>query len=310
MKEKILVCFTGGTIQSHIKDGSIQVTEEPNYLLLDMYKGCNARRDIDFDIISPTNILSEFATIEDWMEIAESIKKKDVSQYKGIIMTYGTDTLGYFANVISYLLNDIDIPVMIVADNFILSDKRSTGLANFVTAVDFVVSKSYKGVFVPFTNSTGELYIHRGTRIKQLSQLSDSAFSIRHDHFAQVINGEIVERREHIPHITKDKADYKLSNEILYLKPVIGKRYGTIDLNGYRAVYFESFHTNAVPREATEVALQCKEKGILFFIGAMRTDAREFYEGTADAVKAGAIFIKDMSHEAIYGKLMVALRDV
>lgn len=97
MKDKILLVLAGGTIGGVINDNSISVSKESNYLILDLYNQNKAyMKDVEFDTIAPVSILSENATVEDWTIIADSIKSKDLSGYKGIVITYGTDTLRVF----------------------------------------------------------------------------------------------------------------------------------------------------------------------------------------------------------------------
>lgn len=306
IKEKILMVFTGGTIQSDIKNNSIDVSDNNKYLLLDMYNKQENKKEIEFDIISPISILSENATVEDWTAIVNSIKEKELLKYKGIIITYGTDTLGYFANALSYLLYDIEIPVMIVSDNFVLTDKRSNGLDNFSTAVNFIIQKNYNGVFVSFKNYNGQIYIHKGTRVKQIAQLATSVYSIYDDYFAQVIDGEIIEKKkDNIEYVQEGKYKFNIGKDVLYIKPVVGMKYNFM-LDGYRAVFHESFHTNAIPKDAINLVKECNERGILFFIGTMFDEGRTLYKETSEAVKEGAIIIQNMSLEAIISKLMIA----
>ena len=141
MRKKILVIFTGGTIGSTIDKNVINVSDDAKHLLIQMYKELPEVQQVDFDIISPINILSENVTIEDWIKIVDSIKEQNLSEYSGIVITYGTDTLGYFANILKYMLHKMEIPVMIVSSNKVLTHPGANGLDNFKMAVDFILSE-------------------------------------------------------------------------------------------------------------------------------------------------------------------------
>lgn len=309
MNEKILLVFTGGTIGGEIKDNEIVIDENKRYLLLDMYDKLGDKEEIDFDIITPVSILSENALVEDWNKIAEEIKEKDISKYKGIIITYGTDTMGYFANALSYLLHKLEIPIVIVGSNFILTDKRANGLENFKTAVNFIVNKDYRGVFVVYKNDNQKMYIHQGIRIKQIGQLSGSAYSIQDDYFAQVIDGDIIVKDNHNNNqIINNNYNFKISNDIIYIKPIPGMKYD-FNVDDYKVVLHEVFHAGTIPEHAMKLVKQCKEQNILFFIGPVFSEYKTLYCTTAEAVKEGAIIVSDISQEALLIKLMIACRN-
>lgn len=308
IKNKILVVFTGGTIGSKIEDNVIKVSDNisEKYMLLEEYYKLNNNENVEFDVIEPINILSENANTEHWIQISECINNRDLSDYKGIIITYGTDTLGYFANILSYLLYKVEIPVMIVSSTFILSDSRSNGMENFKVAIKFILEDGSKGVFVPFKNFNNDIYIHIGTRVKQISQLSSSIFSVHDEYFAKVVDNVIVRNINFNNNIVcKNEYNFSISNSILYIKPIVGMNY-SLDIKDYKIVFHEMFHSGTIPSEAINLIKKCNDANILFYMGSLFEEYKSLYDNTNDAIKEGAIAISNMSQEAVISKLMVA----
>lgn len=95
----------------------------------------------------------------------------------------------YSAAALSYALGNSCKPVMLVSSNFVLTDESANGLPNFAAAVDFIENKYGNGVFVPYKNSDGKLYIHRASRLLQHSELSDDIFSIKNKYYGSY-NGD------------------------------------------------------------------------------------------------------------------------
>ena len=275
-----------------------------------MYNQLQDKEEIEFDVINPISILSENATAEEWNKIAEGIYKRNLSEYKGIIIAYGTDTMGYFANALSYLLYKIEIPAVIVSSNFVLTDKKTNGLENFKVAVNFIIQKFHRGVFVAYKNYNGRMFIHQGTRIKQIGQLSGSIYSIQDEYFAEAIDGNIVIKENNKNNeIINNDYDFKVSDDVLYIKPIPGIKYD-YNIDNYKVIFHEMFHAGTIPESAIDLVKECKEKRILFFIGALFDEYETLYSPTMEAVKEGAIIISNMSQEALLAKLMVACRNI
>ena len=281
-----------------------------NYLLLDMYSKLPNSKDVLFDIISPVNMLSENATIEDWNKIVHSIKSKDISEYKGIIITHGTDTISYFANALTYMLNNVELPILIVSSNFEITNEKSNGLDNFKTAVDFILNEGTRGVFVAYKNSDGIVYIHNGESVKQITELTDNVYSINNEYFAKIENEKIVKNIEIRKHkVVSQNIEFKPKLDgILYIKPIPSQNYD-FNLDNYKIVYHEMFHSGTIPKQAISFIKKCKEKDILFFMDTKKKAIEGLYAPTEEAVKNGAIILFDMTQEASIVKLMMANRN-
>jgi len=140
---KIKIIFTGGTISSRLNENVISVETEnfSKMQLIENFNKASNFADIEFISSQPLNVLSENMSINNLNTLINEIKNTNFSEIDGIIITHGTDTLGYTANILAILLAGIKIPVVLVSSNYILSDEKSNGNDNFFNAVDFIKKK-------------------------------------------------------------------------------------------------------------------------------------------------------------------------
>ena len=114
MKNRICVIFTGGTIGSYSNGGIVDLKPETSSLLIEKYRE-RFGNAIHFDELRPLNILSENMQPSDLEVMADCIRGVDKDAYDGIILTHGTDTLCFTANLFSQLFCDIKIPLVFVS---------------------------------------------------------------------------------------------------------------------------------------------------------------------------------------------------
>jgi len=177
MKNKICVIFTGGTIGSYSNGGVVDLKSETSSLLIEKYRE-RFGSAVGFDELRPLNILSENMQPADLKTMADCIRSVDKSEYDGIILTHGTDTLCFTANLFSQIFCDISIPLVLVSALYPLDDDRSRGVENFAGAVTFIESVDYGGVFVSFENHSENCKIHLASRLISASQINGEYESI------------------------------------------------------------------------------------------------------------------------------------
>ncbi len=92
MKNRICVIFTGGTIGSCSKGGTVGLKNEHKSALIEKYTA-RYGQSVQFDELRPLNILSENVQPSDLEKMADCVRGVDTDKYDGIILTHGTDTL-------------------------------------------------------------------------------------------------------------------------------------------------------------------------------------------------------------------------
>ena len=143
-KKKILLLTTGGTIASlEGADGlephrSDVMERELNQL----------RTYYDITVLDVMCLDSSNIRPQEWKLIAEHIFAQR-ENYDGIVVSHGTDTMAYSASAVTFMLPDIDVPVVFTGSQLPLADILSDGPDNLRTA--FAMAASGKpGVYLAF----------------------------------------------------------------------------------------------------------------------------------------------------------------
>ena len=299
---KILLIMTGGTIGSAFDGGSIDVRPDGRSAVVDRYTAEHS--DVLFDTVNPLNILSERVSADDFNILAKALYDIDDSNYDGVIVTAGSDTLAYLSAFVGLVLGGCALPVMIVAANKILTAPDSNGYENFCCAVE-LIKKGLRGVFVPYRNSDGVTYVHSATDLRQ-ADLSEDFLSL-HGAYGVYENGRFTSKRPYIgqrlPAVFGKENLPHISDNVLLLTPYPMQDYTRINTDGVRAVLHTLYHSATLdsPRAVGFV----RELDVPFFIASVRAGQKP-YATTKEIIEAGAVPLYDIAPECAYMKLLLA----
>lgn len=328
---KILTVFTGGTIGSKSSGGILRAAESAKYELIDIYRR-RCGEGVRFDVTQPLNTLSENISPDSWQAIYNELAARNLSAYSGIIITHGSDTLGYTAALFSFLLCKLPIPVVFVAADRALGDPLSNGGDNFVNAVKFIQSSPKKapkrGVFAVFRRADDRHIVYSGARLMQCDQF-DRFASFGGVDCGEMIDGEFVPSAHGESGAVNEKSrpeggasriedsgftlcPLRLPREVMLLSPYPGIHYGRIDLDPPPAavlhlLYHSSTACTAGDGSLITFAERCRGAGIPLFL----LDCRHFSDGkvyeTADQLMScGAVPLSGLSPVAAFSKLFAA----
>ena len=108
---------------------------------------------------------------EEWQRIAEKVAELIAEGWaEGVILTHGTDTMAYTASALSFMLENVTLPVVLTGSQLPLADPLSDGLENIRTALAMAAS-GHAGVFVAFNRQ-----ILLGTRAVKVRTTNFQAF--------------------------------------------------------------------------------------------------------------------------------------
>jgi glutamyl-tRNA(Gln) amidotransferase subunit D len=113
---RIALISTGGTIASKIdyRTGGVKSALSA----VELYE--SVPELADYAIIEPEVLLNEYSenlNTKHWGLIAKRILEKlRANDYRGIIISHGTDTMHYTASALSFALQDVPVPVVLVGD--------------------------------------------------------------------------------------------------------------------------------------------------------------------------------------------------
>lgn len=275
---KILVIFTGGTIGSTIRSGYIGPDSNTNYSLLQKF----ADKNVDFFTLSPYTVLSENLSAKELNALQKEIASSLSTDYDGIIVTHGTDTLQYSACAIENAFCDINIPIIFVSSDYPLEDTRTNGFCNFDCAVKFIENKVARGVFVSYKNENENFVsIHIPSRLLSHTEGCADLLSIDGKPFA-AFDGKAFE----ISDIPKKEAfssgivEYVDYPEILVIDSHPADSF-SYPLENVKAVIIKPYHSATLDTANKKLADFCKsasEKSIPVYVCGMKNG--ENYEST------------------------------
>ncbi|QSX04739.1 asparaginase [Sedimentibacter sp. zth1] len=239
--KKILLIATGGTIASKNCGGGLApaiTSEELISYIPEIKEICKV------DTIQVLNIDSTNLQPEYWLIIVNAIKE-NYAKYDGFVISHGTDTMAYTSSALSYLIQDLDKPIIITGSQKPITAEGTDAKKNLVDSFRFVVESDCRGIYVVFD---GKAII--GTRARKTRSKSYSAFeSINYPYAAYINNNEIVRftKNEEIDKEVKFFNDIYPS--IFLLKLVPGMDPDVLDYIGekYEGVVIESYGVGGIP---------------------------------------------------------------
>ena len=149
---KILLLSTGGTIASKVDYRTGAVTPALTASdLNDAVPEIASIANIDAEVLFSE--YSENLQPEHWVETAKKIQSVANSDYKGVIVAHGTDTMHYSSAFLSFALSGLKIPVVFVGSQRSSDRPSSDAALNLIAATRFIIKTDAKGVYVVMHNN-------------------------------------------------------------------------------------------------------------------------------------------------------------
>jgi glutamyl-tRNA(Gln) amidotransferase subunit D len=313
---KILLLSTGGTIASKIDYRTGAVTpvltaEELNSSVPELAKIANIDAQVLFSEYSE-NIMPEH-----WLQIAEKINEYSKSDYTGIIIAHGTDTMHYTSSFLSFALAGFPIPIVLVGSQR-SSDRASSDAAlNLISATKFITESKTKGVYIVMHQDENDETIacHLGTRVRKNHTSKRGAFQTIGDVPAFIIAENQIQKN-----ITEDFFKVNEFQPKIYLdtKVALVKYHPGYDPRlldkiiemGFRGIIFEGTGLGHVGKTMYESVKKANEKGIFLGMTSQCIDGRirmTVYESGRDLLDLGIVPLENMIPEVALVKAMWAL---
>jgi len=310
----ILLLFTGGTIGSTTINGTVNTDKQQSYKLINLFEQSQTDSDIHFKAIQPVQLLSENLIPAIWETLIKAIEVENISDYDGIIITHGTDTLAFSAAALALYFNSITLPVLLVSSNYPLDNSQANGLTHFKCAVEFIKQRKQGGVFVPYQNPNSETLIHLGSRLASSLQLSGDFISVQSKAYLQFKNNSFKQLNTitTIPCI-KTKLNPVFSKSVLLIKPYPGLDYSLFQLDKVDVILHDLYHSGTACSTSqwgenyclNQFIKKCQQNDIPFYM-APAISSTDAYDSTRSLIEQGAYMIWNMSLETAYVKLLLA----
>ena len=305
-KKRILLLTTGGTIASLAGSDGL----EPHRSDV-MERELNQLRTY-YDITVEDVMCLDSSNIRpaEWQTLAKSIFEKRTG-FDGIVVSHGTDTMAYSASAISFMLPNIDLPVVFTGSQLPLADMLSDGPENLRTAFAMAAS-GRPGVFLAFDRK-----VMLGSRAVKVRAAGFSAFeSVNARYVGVVSNRGLVLDERVLPKATGEaKLAQDLDESVFLLKLTPGLKPAIFDIlsdMGYKGIVIEAFGLGGVNvlNQGLDGIARAVERGISVVVTTQclydSSDLRVYQVGNK-LLELGVIQGRDMTSEAAMTKLMWAL---
>lgn len=312
---KLLLVSTGGTIASRIDYRTGGVTPaltaaELNATIPELGKIANIDTEVLFSEYSE-NLLPEH-----WKKIAERINSCIKSEYMGIIVAHGTDTMQYTAAALSFALAGIPIPVALVGSQRSSDRPSSDAALNLIYAAKFLVECNTSGIYVVMHNSTNddEVACHWGTRVRKNHTSKRNAFQTVGGSPAFIVKNDSIEKNQQFNSVKKEytpKINFDTRVALVKYYPGLDpKIMDYIISSGYKAIIFEGTGLGHIGKIMYEHLGKAKKKGLFMGMTSQCIDGMvrmTVYESGRDLLNFGIVPLSNMIPETALVKAMWAL---
>jgi len=319
---KVAIISLGGTIASRVdyKTGGVY----PQFTSEDLITSIPEIMQLaNIDCISLMNKWSENVAKDDWVVLAKKIESLGKDKYDGFIVTIGTDTLHYCSSALSFLLEEINVPVIFVGAQRSSDRPSSDSAYNLLGALTFIKDSKKAGCFVAMHHTSDDkvIAIHLGTKVRKLHTSRRDAFhSINVSPVALVhldLGNHKINKNEIVYsdnyNTLKNKSDKKikiaskLSNEVALLKFYPSLDVETLDyiLKKNKIVIFEGSGFGHLSDDLIEV-IKKNKKTICFMTSQCiygRVNLNVYSQGRIEQ-QLGIVGLEDMLSETAYTKAL------
>jgi len=162
-KRSILIIYTGGTIGMITEPSTLSLVpvdfneisaQLPELLKFDLNLSTHT-----FDPpVDSSNVTPEF-----WMELARVIEREYLS-HDGFVILHGTDTMCFTASALSFMLENLNKPVIFTGSQLPIGTLRTDGKENLLTAIEIAAERRNDQPMVPEVCIFFQNKLFRGNR--------------------------------------------------------------------------------------------------------------------------------------------------
>lgn len=304
--KKILLITTGGTLSSINSNNGLVPTDATSYIVGVLNTDDVLIKSIKLMVKDSSNIGPN-----EWITLAKCCYE-NLNNYNGIIITHGTDTMSYTASMLSFMIQNPNIPIVLTGSQLPLNHPLTDATSNLRSALEMAKSEK-KGIFIAFDRK-----IILGSRAVKVRTSSFDAFESINMRSIGKITSLGIEYRDNNLREYNDKPllNTKIDTNVFLLKITPNLNPNILDLlvnSGIKGIVIEGYGAGGLPYDFYDYPSKIEsivKKGIPIIVTSQCLYERSHfntYEVGLKVLQSGAIEATDMTTESIVCKLMYAL---
>ncbi|AOW21449.1 asparaginase [Urechidicola croceus] len=317
-KPHILLIYTGGTIgMARDYDTGVLKAFNFNDLLshIPELKRLNCTiENTSFEVpIDSSNMNPKY-----WVQIVEMIER-NYNQYDGFVVLHGSDTMSFTASAVSFMLEDLNKPIIFTGSQLPIGDFRTDAKENLITAIEIASSHESGVPIIKEVCLYFEYKLYRGNRTTKVNSEHFKAFSspnlppLAESGVHMKFNKALIKDNG-----SKNKVKFRkqMDTNVVLLKlfPGISERIikSIFEIDGLKGIIIETYGSGNAPTDDWFITLLKKalENGIKIIDVTQCVSGEVLfghYETSAQLEKLGLINGKDITTESAIAKLMYLL---
>jgi glutamyl-tRNA(Gln) amidotransferase subunit D len=314
----VVIMSTGGTIASRVdyRTGAVRAAMSAS----DLYGVVPELSDIakvDTEIVF--SLYSENIRQQEWTELAKTVAQRIEQGVDGVVIAHGTDTMAYTSAALSFALQNLPVPVILVGAQRSSDRPSSDAATNLIGAVKAAGEAPFAevGLAMHETVSDTATVVHRGTKVRKChTSRRDTFKSINGFPIAKVVDQKVtMQTDQYQRRDPKKKLVLKpnFSEKVALVKFYPGLDPAIIDFyvdSGMKGILLEGSGLGHVSKYCFDAIKRAISKGVVVALASQCVWGRvnmNVYDTGRDLLSFGVVPLDDMFPETALVKLMWVL---
>ena len=314
----VVIMSTGGTIASRVdyRTGAVRSALSAS----DLYGVVPELSDVaqvDTEIVF--SLYSENITQKHWKELAETVAKRIQEGVDGVVIAHGTDTMAYTSAALSFALQNLPVPVVVVGAQRSSDRPSSDAATNLIGAVKAAGEAPFAEVALAMHENVSDtaIALHRGTKVRK-------CHTSRRDTFKSINGFPIAKVKDQQVTMLTNQYQHRDASKKLILKPNFSEKVALIKFypgldpaiidyyvdKGAKGILLEGSGLGHVSKYCFDSIKNAVAKGVVVALASQCIWGRvnmNVYDTGRDLLSFGVIPLDDMFPETALVKLMWVL---